>query len=170
MMTARLSTARPHFHVDVSAGDPITPPAQHVRIPRLLGGEITTRGYPLAMVHSEKIVTAIARGTVNTRWRDFADMYLLTRRHSVGGSELCDSVQAVARHRHTALRPLADVLAGYGNIGQPKWAAWRTKQQLTDRVPEQFQEVVSASASFADPAISGAAAGHTWDPAAGSWS
>lgn len=38
-------------------------------------------GYPLAMVYSEKIVTAVARGTVNTRWRDFADMYLLARRH-----------------------------------------------------------------------------------------
>lgn len=33
------------------------------------------------MVYSEKIVTAVARGTVNTRWRDFADMYLLARRH-----------------------------------------------------------------------------------------
>jgi len=88
-MTARLATARAHFHVDVSAGDPITPPAQQVRIPRLLGGEITARGYPLAMVYSEKIVTAIARGTVNTRWRDFADIYLLTRRHPVDGAELC---------------------------------------------------------------------------------
>jgi Nucleotidyl transferase AbiEii toxin, Type IV TA system len=58
-MTARLATARAHFHVDVSAGDPITPPARQVRIPRLLGGEITARGYPLAMVYSEKIVTAV---------------------------------------------------------------------------------------------------------------
>jgi AbrB family looped-hinge helix DNA binding protein len=33
------------------------------------------------MVCSEKIVTAVARGTVDTRWRDFADLYLLTRRH-----------------------------------------------------------------------------------------
>jgi hypothetical protein len=79
-MTARLATARAQFHIDVSAGDPIIPPAQQVRIPRLLGGEITARGYPLAMIYSEKIVTAIVRGTVNTRWRDFADIYLLTRR------------------------------------------------------------------------------------------
>ena len=76
---ARVATARAHFHVDVSAGDPVVPPAQQVRIPRLLGGEIIARGYPLAMVYSEKIVTAVARGTVNTRWRDFADMYLLAR-------------------------------------------------------------------------------------------
>ena len=98
-MTARLATARAHFHVDVSTGDPIIPPAQHVRVPRLLGGEITARGYPLAMVYSEKVVTAVARGTVNTRWRDFADIYLLTRRHAVDGAELCLSIREVARHR-----------------------------------------------------------------------
>jgi hypothetical protein len=57
-MAARLSTARPGFHVDVSVGDPVFPPPVTTRIPRLLGGDIALRGYPLAMVHAEKIVTA----------------------------------------------------------------------------------------------------------------
>lgn len=30
------------------------------------------------MVLAEKLVTAVQRGTANTRWRDFADVYLLT--------------------------------------------------------------------------------------------
>lgn len=169
-MTARLATARAHFHVDVSAGDPITPPARQVRIPRLLGGEITARGYPLAMVYSEKIVTAVARGTVNTRWRDFADIYLLTRRHAVDGAELCRSVHEVARHRRVDLRPLVEVLSGYGDIGQQHWAAWRSKQQLGDRLPEQFHDVVTSAVDFADPVIAGTAAGHRWDPGTGTWS
>jgi hypothetical protein len=169
-MTARLATARAHFHVDVSAGDPIIPPARQVSIPRLLGGEITARGYPLAMVYSEKIVTAVARGTVNTQWRDFADIYLLTRRHTVDGPDLCRSVREVARHRRLELRPLAEVLAGYGDIGQQRWAAWRAKQQLGDRLPEQFHEVVVSTVDFADPTIAGTAGGHSWDPAAGTWS
>jgi Nucleotidyl transferase AbiEii toxin, Type IV TA system len=169
-MTARLATARAHFHVDVSAGDPITPPARQVRIPRLLGGEITARGYPLAMVYSEKIVTAVARGTVNTRWRDFADIYLLTRRHPVDGTDLCRSVHEVARHRHLELRPLAEVLPEYGDIGQQRWAAWRAKQQLSDRLPEQFHDVVTSATDFADPAITRTADGHSWDPGTGTWS
>ena len=169
-MTARLATARAHFHVDVSAGDPITPPAQQVRIPRLLGGEITARGYPLAMVYSEKIVTAVARGTVNTRWRDFADMHLLTRRHPVDGTQLCHSVHGVARHRRVSLRPLAEVLVGYGDIGLQRWAAWRAKQRLGDRLPERFHDVVTAATDFADPAITRTAAGHSWDPGTGTWS
>ncbi|HUK68769.1 MAG TPA: nucleotidyl transferase AbiEii/AbiGii toxin family protein [Streptosporangiaceae bacterium] len=169
-MTARLATARAHFHVDVSAGDPITPPAQQVRIPRLLGGVITARGYPLAMVYSEKIVTAVARGTVNTRWRDFADIYLLARRHPMDGTALCRSVREVARHRRLDLRSLAEVLAGYGDIGQQRWTAWRAKQHLGDRLPEQFRDVVTSAVDFADPAITGIADGHSWDPATGTWS
>jgi len=97
-MTASLATARPSFHVDVSVGDPITPEPQIVRRPRILGGTIAVRGYPLSMVHAEKIVTAITRGTVSTRWRDFADMYMVTRRHPVDGTELSTSIREVARH------------------------------------------------------------------------
>ena len=37
---ARLATARPRFHADVSVGDPITPPPANVTLPRVLGSEI----------------------------------------------------------------------------------------------------------------------------------
>jgi hypothetical protein len=167
---AQLATARPHFHVDVNVGDPITPAPQEVHIPRLLGGEVVVRGYPLVMVHAEKIVTAVARGTVNTRWRDFADVYLLSRRHPVDGTELVDAIQGVARHRGVELVSLARILDGYGDIGQARWTAWKRKQRLEDRLPEQFAKVVSAVVAFADPAITDAAQGLRWDPSVGAWS
>jgi hypothetical protein len=77
-LTAGLAAAVIRFHVDVNIGDPIWPGPDQVHLPRLLGGEITLRGYPLPMVLAEKTVTAVERGTANTRWRDFADIYLLT--------------------------------------------------------------------------------------------
>lgn len=169
-MVARLATARPHFHVDVNIGDPITPAPMTVPIPRLLGGEVIVRGYPLAMVHAEKIVTAIARGTASTRWRDFADVFLLARHHAVKGTELAGSIREVARHRQLQLLPLAQVLDGYGEIGQQRWVAWRRRQRLDDRLPERFDEVVAAVIDFADPAISGDAERRLWDPANGAWS
>jgi hypothetical protein len=169
-MTASLATARPGFHVDVSVGDPITPGPVAVHLARIFGGEIAVRGYPLAMVHAEKIVTAISRGTTNTRWRDFADMYMLARHHAIDGAELNTSIRAVARHRETQLVPLGRALADYGGIGQQRWEAWRRRQRLEDRLPGQFSDVVTAVVTFADPAITGMAAGHSWDPAAGTWS
>lgn len=71
-MTATLARAQLTFHVDVNVGDPVTPAAVLVHVPRLLGGEpLALSGYPLPMVHAEKVVTALQRGTVNTRWRDW---------------------------------------------------------------------------------------------------
>jgi len=168
-MTASLATARPSFHVDVSVGDPITPEPQIVELPRILGGTIAVRGYPLSMIHAEKIVTAVVRGTASTRWRDFADMYTLTRRHPVDGTELGTSIRDVAQHRSTRLETLSGTLDGYGAIGQQRWQAWRRKQRLEDRLPGQFAEVTAAVADFADPAITGTAYGQSWDPAAGEW-
>ena len=65
---ARLASAKLPFHVDVNVGDPIWPSPTTVAVPRLRGGEpIELPGYPMHMVHAEKIVTAIQRGTANTR-------------------------------------------------------------------------------------------------------
>jgi hypothetical protein len=56
------------------------------------------------------------------------------------------------------------------DIGQQQRAAWRAKQQLGDRFPGQFHDVVASAVNFADPAVAGTAAGHSWGPAAGTWS
>jgi hypothetical protein len=168
-LQAGLATARLHLHVDVNVGDPITPAPEEVHVPLLLGGEVVVRGYPLVMVLAEKIVTAIARGTVNTRWRDFGDVYRLGRHHPINGADLFASIERVATHRGVELRPLASVLEGYGPIGQARWVAWRRRQQLLDRLPEQFQEVVSATIDFADPVIVGETRSQTWEPASGTW-
>lgn len=168
-MGTRLFSAKPQFHVDVNVGDPITPPPVDVVIPRLLGGELAVRGYPLAMVFAEKTVTAIARGTASTRWRDFADIYLLARRHPLDGTQLSQSVRDVALHRGTELIPLSQVLVGYGEIGQRQWEAWRRRQLLEDRLPELLTDVVAAVARFVDPAITGAATGQSWLPETSEW-
>lgn len=166
---ATLLTARLPFHVDVNVGDPITPGPQEVSVPRLLGGEILVLGYGVGMVHAEKIVTAITRGTTNTRWRDFVDIFLLAGRHVIEGHNLMRSLRSVATHRETDLVALAILLDGYAEMAQPRWSAWRQKQQLEGRVPESFGDILAAVIDFADPAVIGTADGFTWDPMSWSW-
>jgi hypothetical protein len=168
-MRAGLASANIDFHVDVNVGDPVLPPPADVVLPRLLGGTIVVRSYPLEMVHAEKIVTAIARGTINTRWRDFVDVVGLAAAHAIDGDALVASVRRVAEHRQTALESLVVVLDGYGEIGQAKWAAWRRKQQLEDRSPERFDDLVRSFIAFADPVVLGSAAGQRWDPLQRAW-
>ncbi|MCL2736554.1 MAG: nucleotidyl transferase AbiEii/AbiGii toxin family protein [Propionibacteriaceae bacterium] len=166
---ARLASAQIRFHVDVNIGDPIWPEPVRVLVPRLRGGgPIEMAGYPLHMVHAEKIVTAVQRGTVNTRWRDFADVYILIRLHQVDGTSLHRACAEVVSHRNTPLEPLADTLEGFAGLAQAKWAAWRRRQGF-EHLPKIFADVLTAFIRFADPAIIGSAVGPIWDPDAQSW-
>jgi len=88
-VSGTLASARLLFHVDINVGDPISPAAETVSLPRLLGGELVVTGYPLA----EKIVTAVQRGTANTRWRDFTDVARLAAVHRVDGGRLSESLR-----------------------------------------------------------------------------
>jgi len=121
------------------------------------------------MVHAEKIVTAVQRGVANTRWRDFADIYTLARRHDIDGADLTAAIRRVAAYRRVDLVPLRQVLDGYAASGQTRWSAWRRKHRLDDRLPERLDEVVSTVIRFADGAIGGSAADAMWDSAGRAW-
>jgi hypothetical protein len=166
---ARLATARLRFHVDVNVGDPVWPAPTRVLIPRLRGGPpLDHAGYPLHMVHAEKIITAVQRGTANTRWRDFADVYTLARAHSVDGMTLHRACLEVAAYRKAALGLLPEVLDGYAESAQTKWSAWRRRHGF-GHLPEDFGAVLSAVVAFVDPVLAGAADGLAWDPESQAW-
>jgi hypothetical protein len=166
---ARLASANLPFHVDVNVGDPIWPEPTTVALPRLRGGQpIELAGYPIHMVHAEKIVTAVQRGIANTRWRDFGDIWSLSRRHRIEAGDLRRAIDEVARYRNATLRPLADVLDGFAPLAQARWAPWRRRSN-SDRLPELFDPVLRGVVEFADPVIAQEATGRLWDPKTATW-
>jgi len=167
---ARLASAKLPFHVDVNIGDPIWPEPTTVAVPRLRGGApIELPGYPMHMVYAEKIVTAVQRGTANTRWRDFGDIWNLSRRQVVDADDLRRAMDEVARHRSATLRPLVEVLDGFDSLAQRRWAQWRRRSN-SDHLPEQFESVLRSVIDFADPVLTGAIGTRTWDAEATAWS
>jgi Nucleotidyl transferase AbiEii toxin, Type IV TA system len=158
-----LSRAIIRLHVDVNVGDPIWPEPTNVRLPRLLDGQLIVRAFSLEMVLAEKIVTAIARGTANTRWRDFVDIYTLAQRHNIDGKTLRQSLLRVAEYRDVALAALYGVLADYAEIAQQRWLGWLRKQRMESTVPMEFSTVLALVVAFADPVIAGDLNAHTWD-------
>ncbi len=162
-MDATLDRARPRFAVDVSVGDPIVPAPQQVQIPALLGGPpVQLLGYPLPMVLAEKIVTALQRGSANTRWRDFADLWTLSRTQDCDGTDLQASLATVAAHRLTPLEPLGPALDGYASLAQGRWALWHGRQHLTMPLPQRFGDLLADLDEFLAPPLSGVAGGLTW--------
>jgi hypothetical protein len=168
-MPGSLSVARLRFHIDINVGDPVDPAPERVRLPRILGGELAITGYPLAMVYAEKIITMLQRRDASTRWRDFADVYTLSRSRPAGGAQLRGSIAMVAAHRQVPLTSLSEALDGMPALAQPKWAAWRRKQRIEQQLPEQFAEVLQHVTAFSDPVISGSANDMTWEPVLQIW-
>ena len=102
-----------------------------VNLPRLLRTEpIRLIGYPVAMVLAEKIVTAMQRGTANTRWRDFVDINALIATNPPDPDELRTAIQRVAEHRAATILPLSQTLDGFASLAQTRWTAWRRNQRL----------------------------------------
>jgi hypothetical protein len=170
-LVGSLGSARLTVGIDVNFGDPIWPSPQLIELPRIVPLDqppVTMLGYPLTMVLAEKIVTAIDRGEVNTRWRDFADVYTLTRIHQVDAEELRASMEAVAAYRHVELGPLLPQLAAMPERAQPKWRAWRTRVNRDHELPEQFRELLGAVSTFADPVLAQPVAGR-WNPGSKNW-
>jgi hypothetical protein len=168
-VTGHLAKAVLAVHVDINFGDPIWPAPIMVDLPCILGGTIRLPGYPAHMVLAEKIVTALERGTANTRWRDFVDIALIIARHRIAGADMEKAIRTVASYRRLQPRPLAVVLTNMGQTGQQQWTAWRRKQRLEDVTPTQLCDLLQRCCDFADPAIEHTVAGLIWDPAEGHW-
>ncbi|MCP4965052.1 MAG: nucleotidyl transferase AbiEii/AbiGii toxin family protein [bacterium] len=151
-VTGRLASATIHFHIDINIGDPLWPEPRPVKIPRLLEpSTINVAAYPPELILAEKIVTAIQRGSANTRWRDFVDIASLAST-LIDTETLVQAINRVANHRRTEIEPLAAILDGYAQAAQPKYAAWRRKHRL-DGTPAEFEELLTRVIDYTDPIL-----------------
>ncbi|QWF82795.1 nucleotidyl transferase AbiEii/AbiGii toxin family protein [Amycolatopsis sp. CA-230715] len=135
---------------DMSTGDPIVPAPRTVRIERVLGEPIDILGYAPETTIAEKGITILERGITSTRWRDYIDIVQLAQ-HDIDADEILRSAQAVARYRGVHLEPVSPHLAGYGDVGQAKWAAWRRKEGLDTISEELLDHQVALVAAILDP-------------------
>lgn len=136
---------------DISTGDPVIPPPQLIQIPRILGKPIPMLGYTPETIVAEKGVTILERGIASTRWRDYLDIVRLSHVHGLNGDLLLQAARAVARHRQVALGPISPVVAGYGAVGQVKWAAWRRKEHLESTSEADLDDQMAQVADILDP-------------------
>lgn len=69
--------------IDLTTGDSITPGAIEYGFPMMFESrDIPVMAYRVETILAEKVETVITRGILNTRMRDFYDIYLLTSLHA----------------------------------------------------------------------------------------
>jgi hypothetical protein len=171
VMPASIARAQLKLQLDVSLGDPITPEPQLIAYQQLLEAEtFTILGYPLATVIAEKLSTAIELGDLNTRDRDYGDLYRLLRANVLRADEVSIALEATAAHRRITLRPLSSSISDLPQQRQPSYSAWLRRQgPAASDYPTSFADAVAVITAFADPLISGQARGMHWDPENARW-
>jgi hypothetical protein len=123
-LTGYVGRYRSAIGLDVSFGDPIWPAPQQIDIPRILEdigvNPVILFGYPLIMVFAEKTVTRMQRRETSTRWRDFADVVVISRRHNFIAGDRRSAMEVVANHRREPLLALVPGLDGMAELAQTK--------------------------------------------------
>ena len=155
-MDATVAGAVVKLRLDISTGDPVAPPPTFVEYPTLLDGHprLSILGYPLPVVLAEKLCTAVELGAGNSRVRDYADIWTLTRSHDITAADLLTALAATSEHRGVALRPLADVIGDYGRDRAGAYTAYRRRLGPdAAKLPGTFEQVVDDVIAFADPAL-----------------
>lgn len=168
-LPATLAKARLAFSVDVSFGDPVTPPPEKIMYPSLRGKPFSVVGYRLTTVVSEKVISMLELGDANTRERDFGDVYRIMALHTLDARELAGAVAATAAFRETEVRPLSKALTDLPARRQASWERWRDRAGMEDELPKELEGVVDAVSAFIDPILSGSIVEGTWDPARREW-
>ena len=146
-ITAIYETIETPFLVDVSTGDVITPhPVKHT-LQGILdeNKQIELWAYNIETVIAEKVETILRRSTLNTRARDFYDVFILGSTQAYSADIVKQAVAATAAHRGTTnqitdVTGLLKVIEGSGNLRQ-MWEKYRRDFSYAEHITyEQVME------------------------------
>jgi len=170
-----LGKARVAMQIDVGFGDVVTPGAQNITYPTLLDFPAPAlSGYPRETVIAEKFQAMVYLRTLNSRMKDFYDVWLLARQFGFDGALLAKAIAATFANRETSIdvAPIAftpEFTEQASTLAQ--WTAFRKKLPNTE-CPETLAEVVPFLADFLLPTARACESGEGFEqrwPAGGPW-
>lgn len=162
-----LGTARVAMQMDVGFGDVVTPRSVDVTYPALLDSfpAPSLFGYPRETVVAEKFQTMIYWGTLNSRMKDFYDVWVLAKRFDFDGAVLQKAIEATFKKRNTKID--VDPIVFKPEFAKQastvkQWTAFR-KRLPNNVCPETLAEVVSMLAEFLLPVAHACADGKSFE-------
>ena len=175
-LEARLGKARIPLQVDIGFGDVITPKATDTVFPVLLDFPAPhLRTYPKETVVAEKFEAMVKLGLVNSRMKDYYDIWILSQQFEFDGELLVKAIHATFKRRKTEFPrtlPLA-LSAEFSSDAtkQRQWKAFVTRGRL--KLSEaNLGNVVTAIQEFLSPMIMAPFAGDAFKmfwPKRGPW-
>ena len=174
---AYLGTARIPMQIDIGFGDPLVPGPSPVRLPTVLDfPPPELQGYSRESAIAEKLQIMVYMGEINSRMKDFYDVWLLATRFDFDGSILAQAIRETFRWRQTTL-PLTPVAFSDGfaqdREKQIQWDAFIRRHRLEKQgMPVTLHEAIQVIAAFLQPVIQALSEGQRfnqrWSPG-GPW-
>jgi hypothetical protein len=169
-LLANLGTARVTLQLDIGFGDVIVPASQPIEYPTLLEFEAPRlHGYTKESMVAEKLESLVARGILNSRMKDYLDIWTLSLQFDFDGQTLGNAIAKTFSNRGTkmVLEPIG-LTAKFADAPtkQSQWRGFIRKSRLD--APPDLAEVIVAIASFVGPLVTTFNSGKTfrrkWTP------
>ena len=165
---ATLQNSRVAMQVDVGFGDVVTPAAVTTNYPTILDFPAPRlRGYSRETAVAEKFEAMVKLALLNSRMKDFYDIWLLSRQFDFDGRTLAAAVSRTFTNRKTPVvgAPFALTSAFAADKGkQTQWRAFLRKSRLAD-APTELHEVVEALGAFLLPVTEAVYGGRAFEQA-----
>ena len=155
LLTGHLENVRQSFHVDVATGDPITPTDIEYSYQSLISNEtIAFRAYNLETVVAEKLQTILSRGMLNSRCKDYYDIYIINQlqRKNISIPDLKKAFVTTCQYRKTPFEkeesPLILEEISRSNILQTRWNNYARKASFAKDIT--FEATVESCKEILD--------------------
>jgi len=150
---AFLGKAKSRLQLDIAFGDTVYPEPKKEQYPTLLDHPAPLLNlYPVETVFAEKLEAMIQLGPLNSRMKDFYDIWRI-KQHSFDGRELYMAVSQTMVNRGTEallFSALKEELVQSGDK-QLKWTAFLIKSQVA--APTRFDVLLEEIAVIASPVL-----------------
>lgn len=149
-----LGSARIHMQLDIGFGDVVYPEPAESKFPTILDS-LAPRllCYSRESTIAEKLETMARLSVLNSRMKDFYDIWLLSRQFDFNGTDLADAVRLTFERRGTALPEEVEAFTeSFILAKQAQWAAF-LKRLGQVHVPASFGEIVTQVDLFLSPVI-----------------
>ena len=172
---AYLGKARIPMQIDVGFGDPLVPGPSLVSLPSTLDlPRPEVQGYSRESAIAEKFQAMVYLGEINSRMKDFYDVWLLASTFRFDGLVLAQAIRQTFDWRQTPLptHPIAFTDAFVEHPEKERqWRAFVDRHRLSG-APDTLHETIQVLSAFLLPVVRALSSGQTFDrhwSAGGPW-
>lgn len=152
---AKIGSARIPIQLDMGFGDAVTPAAFVGAYPQLLNEDtFSLKMYPRETIVAEKLEAMVKLDMINSRMKDFFDIWFLSRSFEFDGGTLQKAIQATFKRRGTDLVEIPMGLTETFWVNAQKLTQWRAfRKRLNVFAPEQLADVGIEISKFLFPVL-----------------